>query len=67
MDFIYFLSVLEDFKAKTKLESEEYNSHLQVCKVLTITTHLESELDTTIISLLGFFSFHRGDELKRKE
>lgn len=28
--FLFCCSVLEDLKAKTKLESEEYNSRLQV-------------------------------------
>ena len=34
--FLFCFSVLEDLKAKTKLESEEYNSRLQVCNLFLL-------------------------------
>ena len=34
--FPFCFSVLEDLKAKTKLESEEYNSRLQVCNLFLV-------------------------------
>ena len=34
--FLFCFSVLEDLKAKTKLESEEYNSRLQVCNLFLV-------------------------------
>ena len=60
-DFSFF-SVLEDLKAKTKLESEENNSRLQVCSMLLcncdrtrIPHYCEYTMIRTPLDVLMFF------------